>query len=331
MSKPFIYVTRGLPERGLGMLAAHFDTEVWPGYDAPPKSILAEKAETADGLATFVSDSIDAKLFESAPRLKIVAQMAVGFDNIDVAEATKRKICVTNTPDVLTETTADFAWALLMAVARRVVEADRYVRNGQWKVGWHPKMLLGRDLHGATLGIVGLGRIGGAIARRAKGFGMRLLYYDVERKTDVELEDGIEFAPIDELFRASDFITMNLPLTKATYHFVDETKLRTMKSDACLINNARGPVVDERALFTALSEGWIAGAGLDVFETEPIRPDNPLLTLDNLVVAPHISSASFETRSRMAEMVASNLVAFFEGRRPPNMVNPEAWQRPSDG
>jgi len=329
MPKPFIYVTRELPERGLRMLAAHFDIEVWPGYEAPPKSFLLKKAATADGLATLVSDTIDAELFESAPSLKMVAQMAVGFDNIDVAEATKRMICVTNTPGVLTETTADFAWALLMAVARRVVEADRYVRSGQWRVGWHPKMLLGRDIHGATLGIVGLGRIGNAIARRAKGFGMRLLYYDVERKPDVELRYGIEFASIDELFRTADFITVNLPLTKATYHFVDDAKLRTMKSDACLINNARGSVVDERALFTALSEGWIAGAGLDVFETEPIRPDNPLLRLDNLVVAPHISSGSLETRSRMAEMVASNMVAFFEGRAPPNLVNPEAWERRS--
>jgi len=262
-------------------------------------------------------------VFDAAPNLKIVSQLAVGFDNIDVKEATKRGIYVTNTPGVLTETTADFAWALLMAVARRVVEADKYVRTGKWKVGWHPSMFLGRDVYGATLGIIGLGRIGSSIAKRAKGFDMKILYYDVARRENLEKELGIEYAEIDALLQKADFVTINVPLLKATYHLMDEEKLRLMKKTAILINNARGPVIDEKALYKALTEGWIAGAGLDVFEQEPTPQNNPLLTLENVVVAPHISSASFETRSRMAEMVAENLTAFFEGKVPPNLVNKE--------
>jgi glyoxylate reductase len=208
-----------------------------------------------------------------------------------------------------------------MAVARRVTEGDRYVRTGQWKVGWHPMMLQGRDIYGATLGIVGLGRIGCAIALRAKGFNMKVLYNDVVRRPDFEKEYSIEFVEMDHLFKNADFITVNVPLMKETFHLVNEQKLKMMKKTAYIINNARGPVVDEKALFKALKEGWIAGAGLDVFEQEPTPMDNPLLKLDNLVVAPHISSASFETRARMAEMVADNLIAFFAGKTPPNLVN----------
>jgi glyoxylate reductase len=305
------------------MIKERFDAEVWSDYAPPPKKVIIEKAAKADALATLLSDKIDAEVFDAAPNLKIVAQMAVGFDNIDVAEATKRGIYVTNTPGVLTETTADFAWALLMAVARRVAEADKYVRTGQWKVGWHPMMMQGRDLYGATLGIVGLGRIGCAIAKRAKSFDMNVLYYDVVRRPDFEKEYNIKFAEIDTIFKTADFITINTPLTKETHHLVDEKKLKTMKKTAYIINNARGPIVDEKALYKALKEGWIAGAALDVFEQEPTPMDNPLLKLDNVVVAPHISSASYETRSKMAEMVAENLIAFFEGKTPPNLVNPE--------
>jgi glyoxylate reductase len=249
--------------------------------------------------------------------------MAVGFDNVDIPEATKRGIYVTNTPGVLTETTADFAWALLMAVARRVVEGDKYVRTGQCKVGWHPMMLQGRDIYGSTLGIVGLGRIGCAIAQRAKGFSMKVLYNDVIRRPDFEKEYGIQYVDVDYLFKNADFITVNVPLMKETHHLVDERKLKVMKKTAYIINNARGPVVDEKALYKALKEGWIAGAGLDVFEQEPLPDSSPLLKLDNVVVAPHISSASYETRSQMAKMVADNLIAFFEGKTPPNLVNTE--------
>ncbi len=324
MSKPKVYVTRELPERGLRVIKERFDAEVWPDYAPPPKSVIIKKVSNVDALATLLSDKIDAEVFDAAPNLKIVAQYAVGFDNINVKEATKRGIYVTNTPGVLTETTADFAWALLMSAARRVVEADKYVRTGKWTVGWHPMMFQGGDIYGATLGIVGLGRIGSSIAKRAKGFDMKILYHDVVRRQDLEKELGIEYAEVDTLLQMADFVTLNVPLLKETHHLMDEKKLKLMKKTAILINNARGPVVDEKALFKALKEGWIAGAGLDVFEQEPTPTSNLLLTLDNVVVAPHISSASFETRSKMAEMVARNLIAFFEGKAPPNLVNQEA-------
>ncbi|MGB9713442.1 MAG: glyoxylate reductase [Candidatus Bathyarchaeales archaeon] len=326
MAKPKVYVTRELPERGLKIIKEHFDAEVWKEYAPPPKKVIIEKARNVDALATLLSDKIDAEVFDAAPNLKIVAQMAVGFDNIDVQEATKRGVYVTNTPEVLTDTTADFAWALLMAVARRVVEADKYVRTGQWKVGWHPSMLLGRDVHGATIGIVGAGRIGYAVAKRASGFNMKILYYDVIPRPEMEKELGAKRVDLDTLLREADFVSIHVPLMKETHHLINAEKLKLMKKTAYLINNARGPVVDEKALYEALKEGRIAGAGLDVFEQEPTPVDNPLLKLDNVVVAPHISSASYETRSRMAEMVAENLVAFFEGRKPPNLVNPEVMK-----
>jgi len=329
--KPRVYVTREMPERGLRVIKERFEAEVWPDYAPPPKKTIIEKAAKVDALATLLSDQIDAEVFDAAPNLKIVAQMAVGFDNIDVKEATKRGIYVTNTPGVLTETTADFAWALLMAAARRVVEADKYVRTGKWKVGWHPMMMQGRDVYGATIGIVGLGRIGCAIAKRAKGFDMKVLYYDVIRRPDFEKEYNIKFTQLDTLLQKADFVTINAPLTKETHHLMDEKKLKMMKKTAYLINNARGPIVDEKALYKALKEGWIAGAALDVFEQEPTPMTNPLLKLDNVVVAPHISSASYETRSRMAEMVAENLVAFFEGKTPPNLVNPEVLKAKRKG
>jgi glyoxylate reductase len=323
MPKLKVYITRELPERGLKIIKERFDAEVWPEYAPPPKKVIIEKARNVDALASLLSDKIDAEVFDAAPKLKIVAQMAVGFDNIDVQEATKRGIYVTNTPEVLTDTTADFAWALLMAVARRVVEADKYVRTGQWKVGWHPSMMQGRDIHGATIGIVGAGRIGYAVAKRATGFNMKILFYDVIPRPEMEKEFGAKKVDLDTLFKESDFVSIHVPLMKETYHLVNADRLKLMKKTAYLINNSRGPVVDEKALYEALKEGRIAGAGLDVFEQEPTPLNNPLLEFDNVVVAPHISSASYETRSKMAEMVAENLVAFFEGKKPPNLVNPD--------
>jgi len=326
MQKPKVYVTRELPERGLRMIKERFDAEVWREYAPPPKKVIIEKAGNVDALASLLSDTIDAEVFNAAPKLKIVAQMAVGFDNIDVKEATKRGIYVTNTPEVLTDTTADFAWALLMAVARRIVEADKYVRTGKWKVGWHPNMIVGRDVYGATIGIVGAGRIGQAVAQRAKGFDMKILYHDVIPRPEMEKELGAKRVDPDTLLRESDFVSIHVPLMKETYHLIDAQKLKLMKRTAYLINNSRGPVVDEKALYEALKEGRIAGAGLDVFEQEPTPVNNPLLKLDNIVIAPHISSASHETRSQMAEMVAENLIAFFEGRKPPNLINPEVMK-----
>ncbi len=325
MPKPKVYVTREIPERGLKIIEERFDAEVWPEYAPPPKKVIIQKVRDVDALASLLSDKIDAEVFDAAPKLKIVAQMAVGFDNIDVKEATKRGIYVTNTPGVLTETTADFAWTLLMAVARRVVEADKYARTGQWKVGWHPSMLSGRDVFGATIGIVGAGRIGSAVAKRSIGFNMKILYYDVIPRPELE-KIGAKRVDLDTLLRESDFVSVHVPLLKETYHLINEKRLKLMKKTACIINNSRGPVVDEKALYKALKEGWIAGAALDVFEQEPTPVNNPLLTLDNVVVAPHISSASHETRSKMAEMVAENLIAFFEGRKPPNLVNSEVFK-----
>ncbi|MGD0494651.1 MAG: glyoxylate reductase [Candidatus Bathyarchaeia archaeon] len=325
MAKPKIYVTRDIGERGLKIIRQHFDTEVWPEYAPPPKKTIIEKARNVDALATLLSDKIDGEVFDAAPKLKIVSQLAVGFDNIDVPEATKRGIYVTNTPEVLTDTTADFAWALLLAVARRVAEADKYVRTGQWKVGWHPNMMAGRDVYGATIGVVGAGRIGYAVAKRATGFDMKILFYDVVPRPEIE-KLGAKKADLDTLLKQSDFVSIHVPLMKETHHLINEQKLRLMKKTAYLINNSRGPVVDEKALYKALKEGWIAGAALDVFEQEPIPVDSPLLKLDNVVVAPHISSASLETRSKMAEMVAENLVAFFDGKKPPNLINPDVMK-----
>ena len=326
MPKPKAYVTRKLPERGLKIIKEHFDTEVWSEYAPPPKKVIIQKTASVDALVSLLSDKIDSEVFDAAPKLKIVSQLAVGFDNIDLKEATKRGIYVTNTPEVLTDTTADFAWALLMALARRVVEADKYVRTGKWTVGWHPEMLQGRDVYGATMGIVGAGRIGYEIARRAKGFKMKILYYDVIPRPEIEKDFGAKKADLDKLLQESDFVSLHVPLMKETLHLINESKLRMMKKTAYLINNSRGPVLEEEALTKALKEGWIAGAGLDVFEQEPTAKSNPLLKMDNVVLAPHISSASYETRSRMAEMVAENLIAYFAKKKPPNLVNPDVMK-----
>jgi len=323
VSKLKVYVTREIPERGLKIIKKRFDVEVWPEYGPPLKEVVIDKVRDVDALVSLLSDSIDVEVFGAAPKLKIVAQMAVGFDNIDVKEATKRGVYVTNTPEVLTETTADFAWALLMSIARRVVEADRYVRGRRWKVGWHPNMLLGRDVYGATIGIVGAGRIGSAVARRAKGFNMKILYCGRKSRPELEKILGAKHVDLDMLLKQSDFVSIHVSLTKQTYHMIDKEKLRLMKKTAYLVNNSRGAVIDEKALCQALKEGWIAGAALDVFEQEPTPVTNPLLKLDNVVLAPHISSSSHGTRSKMAKMVAENLIAFFERRIPPNLVNRE--------
>jgi glyoxylate reductase len=324
--KPKVYITRELPERGLNIIRKYFDVEVWPDYAPPPKSVIIDKVKDVDALGSLLSDKIDIEVFNAAPKLKIVSQLAVGFDNIDITEATKRGIYVTNTPEVLTDTTADFAWSLLMAVARRIVEADKYVRTGQWKVSWHPAMLAGRDIHHATIGVVGAGRIGYAVAQRAKGFDMKILFYDVVPRPEIEKDLGAKKVDMDTLLKESDFVSIHVPLMKETHHLINAEKLKLMKKTAYLVNNSRGPVVDEKALYEALKKGQIAGAGLDVFEQEPTPLDNPLLKLDNVVVAPHISSASLETRSKMSEMVAENLVSFFQGKKPPNLVNPDVMK-----
>jgi len=317
-----VYVTRRLPQPAIDMLEERFDVEIYPEDRAIPREVLMEKVKGIDALLPLLTDKVDAEVMDAAgENLKIIANYAVGYDNIDVDAATKRKIAVTNTPGVLTETTADMAWALMFAVARRVVEADKFTRAGKFK-GWGPMMFLGGDVYGKTLGVVGVGRIGSAVAKRAKGFNMRVLYTDVVRNEEIEKEVGAKKVELDELLRESDFVTLHVPLMPSTRYLIGERELKLMKKTAYLINTSRGPVVEERALVEALRKGEIAGAGLDVYENEPeLSPG--LAELDNVVLTPHIASASVETRTRMATLAAENIIAFFEGKRPPTIVNPE--------
>jgi glyoxylate reductase len=284
---------------------------------------LIARLKGRQGLVCLITDAIDAPLLAACPDLKVVANVAVGFNNIDVAEATKRGVVVTNTPDVLTETTADFAWTLLMAAARRVVEADRYVREGKF-TQWEFMLLWGGDIHGKTLGIIGFGRIGRAMARRARGFDMRVLYQDaVAADPATERELRATRTDTATLLRESDFVTLHTPLLAETQHLINAQSLKTMKKTAYLVNASRGPVVDEAALAQALKEGWIAGAGIDVFEREPeVHPG--LMGLPNAVLAPHIASASSDTRLKMANLAVDNCLAVLEGKTPPTPVNPEA-------
>lgn len=323
MSKPRVFVTRIIPERGLRKVLEQTDATVWEDELPPPRAVLLEWASQADGLLTLLTDKIDAELMDAAPRLKVVANFAVGFDNFDVPAATQRGILMTNTPGVLTDTTADLAFALLMACARRIVEGRDYAKNGHWRT-WGPMLLMGQDIHGATLGIAGIGRIGLAMARRAAGFGMRILYHDAMRSEVAEKELGAVPVSKEELLTQSDFVSLHVPLTPETRHYIDAAALKLMKPNAVLVNTSRGPVVDTMALYAALKAKQIFAAGLDVTDPEPLPADHPLYTLDNALIVPHIASASFETRSKMAEMAADNLLAGLAGKLPPNCLNPEA-------
>jgi len=324
-SRPSVFVTRRIPQLGLDLLAPTIDLEVWPGELPPPYETLVEKSRQVDGLLCLLTDRIDRPLLESAaPRLKVVSQFAVGVDNIDLAAATALGIPVGNTPGVLTETTADFAWALLMAAARRVVEADKLTRRGGWKT-WGPQFMLGPDIYGATLGIVGFGRIGQAVARRAGGFGMRILYFDHKRDLEAEKSLGAVWTPLDSLLAEADFVTLHTSLNAGTFHLVGESQFAKMKASAILVNTSRGPVVDQQALYTALSSGQIAYAAIDVTEQEPIPGNDPLLSLDNLVIAPHIASASIQARNKMALMAAENMLAGLRREKLPTCANPAVY------
>jgi glyoxylate reductase len=321
MSQPKIFITRRLPTN-LEQLQQVASVEVWTERQPPPYEVLLEKVKGIDGLLCLLTDRIDRQLLETGTSLKVISQMAVGYDNIDISAATARQIPVGHTPGVLTDATADFAWALLMAAARRVVEGDRFTRAGEWRT-WEPDLLLGPDVTGATLGIVGFGRIGQAIARRAKGFEMRILYASRHRcEPELEQSLGVEFTQFDRLLCESDFVTIHTPLSDETYHLFSDRQFELMKPSAILINTARGGVVDPDALYRALSSSQIAGAALDVTEPEPISMDSPLLTLDNLIIAPHIGSASRQTRTKMANMAIENLMAGLRGDRLPYCVNP---------
>ncbi len=321
-----VFITRRIPEEGLAIIAQSCEVDLWPGELPPPREVILQRSKGVEGILSLLTDKIDAEVMDAAgSRLKVISNYAVGIDNIALAEATKRGIPVGNTPGVLTETTADFAFCMLMSAARRIAEGDRYVRSGRWKT-WGPKLLLGQDIYEATLGIIGFGRIGRAVARRAQGFNMRVLYYDpMSAIDDEEAGIGAISTDLDTLLREADFISIHTPLTEATYHMIDNQAFSNMKSTAVLINTARGGVVDPDALYHALSEGRIASAALDVTDPEPISPDNPLLELDNLIITPHIGSASVATRNKMARMAAENLIAGLKGEKLPNCVNPEVY------
>lgn len=318
--KPKVYVTRHLPEAAWRKLVELCDVESWDEEFPPVYDTLMAKVADKDGLLCLLTDRIDANLMDAAPRLKVISQVAVGFDNIDVPAATVRGILVGNTPGVLTDATADFAFTLLMAAARRVVEGMDYVRADSWKT-WGLTLLLGQDIYGATLGIVGLGRIGQALAKRATGFNMRILYHNRRRLPEAEAALGAEYVDFETLLRESDFISLHVNLTDETRGLIGAEALAKMKETAVLINTARGPVVDTDALYDALKNGQIAAAALDVTDPEPLPADHKLLTLPNIVVAPHIASATITSRTKMALMAVDNLLAGVNGQPLPFPVN----------
>ena len=326
MSKPKVFVTRAIPEKGFEIVRDFCEVDLWPEELPPGRDDVLKHVRGVDGLLCLLTDKIDGEVMDEAgPQLKVISNHAVGFDNIDVPAATARRIPVGNTPDVLTDATADFAFALMMAVARRIPESERYVHAGKWKT-WGPMTLLGVDIKGATLGLVGFGRIGKAVARRALGFDMRVIYYDPgERKPSPELKA----TPVDfeTLLEESDFISLHTPLTPDTRHLIDWEALSKMKANAVLVNTARGPIVDPEALYAALKENRIFGAGLDVTDPEPLPLNSPLLTLDNVIIAPHVASASTTSREQMSWMAAQNLVAGLKDERLPNCVNPQIYSR----
>ncbi|MGE7271726.1 2-hydroxyacid dehydrogenase [Brevibacillus panacihumi] len=319
--RPNVYITRRIPDSTLEKISEVCQVEMWEEEDVPvPRDVLEEKIENIDGLFCLLTETIDEELLQKAKQLKVISNMAVGYNNIDVAAATEKGIFVTNTPGVLTETTADLTFALLMATARRIVEASDFLREGSWKT-WSPMLLTGQDIYGATLGIIGMGRIGESLAKRAKGFDMRILYHNRSRKEEAEKTWGIEFADLDSLLRESDFVCVMTPYTEETRNLIGDRELSLMKKSAILINTARGGIVNEAALYEALKQNKIWAAGLDVFEQEPVDPDHPLLTLPNVVTLPHIGSASIQTRTRMAELAAANLIQGVMGETPQNRVN----------
>jgi glyoxylate reductase len=323
VSKPKLFSTHVLFEEPRQKLAEHFDVEYWTEDERPPRAEVLKRVSGKDALICLLTEKIDRELLDAAaPNLRIVANVAVGFDNVDVPACTERKVAVTNTPGVLDETTADFAWTLLMAVARRLIEGDRMARSGAW-TKWNLDQLCGTDVWGKTLGIIGLGRIGRAVARRASGFRMRIIYNSTTRAAvEIEKELNAEFVSRDEVFEQADFVTLHVPLNAATRGLVGPAELAKMKRTAFLVNTTRGPVVQEAALIDALERGQLAGAALDVFEREPLIPDG--LRRDNVVLAPHLGSASVETRTKMALIAVENAIALFAGKRPPTILNPEA-------
>lgn len=319
--KPRVFVSRNIPDKGLEFLRGKVSLEVWAGEDAPGRDVFLEKAAVCDGLIVIPGDPIDRGVLAEGKSLKIISCYAVGYDSIDVIAATELGIMVTNTPDVLTEATADLAFGLLLAAARRIGEGDRLIRSGGW-THWGPRFMLGQEVSGATLGLIGMGRIGQAVARRAKPFGMDVLYFARHRNEIFEKEIGVRYMEMEALLAVSDFVSLHCPLTPLTEGLIGERQLRAMKPSAILVNTSRGRVVVEEDLIRAIKGGWIMGAGLDVFEIEPLPDGHPFLELDNVVLCPHLGSATVQTREKMSLMAAENLLAAFEGKTPRFLVNP---------
>lgn len=322
--RPKVFVSRKIRDAGLNLVLEFCDADVWDKEMPPSRDVLLEKVRDVDGFLSMLTDRVDSELLDAAgPQLKVVSNHAVGFDNVVVPDATARGIPVGNTPGILTDATADIAFALLLTAARRIVESEKYIRDGKWKT-WHPSMLLGMDLAGRTLGLVGFGRIGRAVAKRAVGFGMRIVYYSPSAEPEF---GAVKMNSLDELLHEADFVSVHTPLNESTRHLVNADFLSKMKPNAVFVNTSRGPVVDQIALYEALKAKKIFAAGLDVTDPEPLPMDSPLLTLDNCVIVPHIGSASERTRDAMARLAAENLMAGLKGERLPHCVNPEVYDK----
>ncbi len=326
MSLPKVFMTQRIQETGMSILEGRVDLTLWSEEGRPDPETVMRDIPLADGLVMTMGIPMDRDFFKGAERLRVASLYSVGYDNVDIKAATEFGVMVTNTPGVLTDATADTALMLMLMTARKARENDRIMREGGW-THWSPNQFVGKDLSGSVLGIVGFGEIGRAVAKRALAFGMKIIYTCRSRKIEHEGRLEAEYLPLEELLKRSDFVSLNCALTKETAGLIGERELRMMKSDAVLINTARGAVVDQKALFRACSEGWIYGSGLDVYEKEPVPVDEPLLDLENVVMMPHIGSAAVRSRKGMARLAALNLVEALEGRIPPNLVNPEVLKR----
>jgi glyoxylate reductase len=323
--KPKVYITRRIPESGIRLIAEFCDIVIHPGEVPPDEKEIIRNIGDMDALLCLLSDRINRNVIDAAPGLKVISTMSAGFEHIDVSEATKKGIHIGYTPGILTDATADLAFTLLLSISRRIVEADRFVRELNWKVAWAPSLMAGQSVWGSTIGIVGFGRIGRGMAKRAQGFNMKVIYYSKTKLSSEEEKNlGIEYMPLENLLAESDFVSLHVPLTKETHHLIDEKRLGLMKPGSILINTSRGSVVDEEALIKVLKEKQIAGAGLDVFEKEPLDADSPLFKMDNVVILPHIGSATWKTREKMSEIAANNLLAILKGQQPLYWLNPEA-------
>jgi glyoxylate reductase len=321
MPQPKVFVTRLIPEKGLALVREFCEADIWPDEMPPSREEILRRVHSAEGVLTLLTDQVDAELMDIAPRLKVISNMAVGVDNVDVPAATIRRIPVGNTPGVLTDATADMAFALLLSAARRITEGERFVRAGKWRT-WGPRLLLGADLVGATLGLIGFGRIGQAVAKRAQGFDLRVLYYDPAAGPAF----GASPVDLERLLRESDFVSLHVPLTPETRHLINAETLGRMKPNAVLVNTSRGPVVDPVALYAVLKSKRIFAAALDVTDPEPLPVESPLLELDNCLIVPHLGSASWQARDQMAVMAARNLIAGLKGERLPNCVNEAVYE-----